>query len=87
MRTKVFILGLISILFLNCESVEETIDPCSTDKCIIIDSVNKHYLPNNIDVRYEVKARRTCNNGPIIFETTGYGVYEIGETYCDLGFF
>ena len=84
----IFILFAIIVnLFSSCENkVEETIDPCLTDKCIVVDWVNKRYLPDGVSFTFDVRARRTCSDGVILFETTGYDVYEIGETYCDLDF-
>ena len=82
MRTKVFILALIGSLFLSCESVEETIDPCADNQCFIVEYVERKndYFGNFS--HYIIHARKICNNSSIAFEGSA-AYYKEGYKYCD----
>ena len=80
MRTKVFILALIGSLFLSCESVEETIDPCITDNCFYVKSVvTMSHEPAPYDRVYAVKS---CDFSTKMI-ISKVGEYEEGKKYCE----
>lgn len=73
MRKLIYILAL--GLFTGC-TTEESVDPCSTDRCFVVISIGRGVR------NFNVTGRRTCNNDIITIEDVRAYDYEVGKTYC-----